>query len=99
MVSYYIIMVILIHLMVNNTIDYNITDNMKYEWRSGSCKQCSGWMYDINHETLRYTPEKDYPVQLFTENIINNKLKPIIITKSNIEKQINNLISLLKEKK
>ena len=56
-------------------------------------------MYDINHESLRYTPDKDYPVHLFTDNIINNKLKPIIITKSNIEKQINHFIKYLKDNK
>ena len=72
---------------------------MKYEWRMGTCKQCSGWMYNINHDTLRYKPEKDYPVELFTENIVEDKLKPTIITKSNIEKQVNRLILLLKEKR
>jgi hypothetical protein len=72
---------------------------MKYEWRMGTCKQCSGWMYNINHDTLRYKPEKDYPVELFTENIVEGKLKPTIITKSNIQKQVNRLILLLKEKR
>ena len=75
--------------------DYDIV-NMNYEWRQ-SCQQCSGWMYDLNHESLQYTPEKDYPVHLFPDNIINNKLKPTMITKSNIEKQINDLIKYLKE--
>jgi hypothetical protein len=56
-------------------------------------------MYNINHESLRYTPDKDYPVQLFPDNIINNKLKPIIVTKSDIELKINKVIKLLKESK
>lgn len=71
---------------------------MNFEWRQ-SCKQCSGWMLDINHESLRYTPEKGYPIHLFPDNIINNKLKPTMITKSNIEKQINDLIKYLIENK
>ena len=75
--------------------DYDIV-NMNYEWRQ-SCQQCSGWMYDLNHESLQYTPEKDYPIHLFPDNIINNKLKPTMITKSNIEKQINDLLNYLKE--
>ena len=72
---------------------------MEYEWRTGSCRECSSWMYDIRHESLRFTPENDYPVQLFTDNIINNKLKPIVVKKSYIEKQINQLIQYLKDSK
>ena len=77
----------------------NILDNMKHEWRTGSCNECSSWMYDIRHPSLRFTPEKDYPAQLFTDNIINNKLKPIVVKKSYIEKQINQLIEYLKDSK
>jgi hypothetical protein len=71
-------------------------DNMKYEWRSNTCKECSCWMYDINHVTLRFKPDKDYPIHLFNDNIIDKKLIPSHITKSNIEEKINKLLIYLK---
>ena len=45
-------------------------------------------MYDLNHEKLRFTPDKDYPIHLFNDNVIDNKLIPTRITKSNIEEKI-----------
>lgn len=73
-----------------------IIDNIKYEWRSKTCRDCSSWMYDLNHETLRYKPDKDYPIHLFHDNIIDNKIIPTRITKSTVEEKINKLILYLK---
>jgi RNase P subunit RPR2 len=36
--------------------------SIKYEWRDGTCEKCSAWLYNLNHDKLKYQPEKEYPV-------------------------------------
>lgn len=73
--------------------------DMRYEWRTKNCNDCSCWLYDMMHKKLLYKPEKSFPFDLFNEEHEDGYLKPNTIKKKDIEKKINKLIVLLQNNK
>jgi hypothetical protein len=79
-------------------IDEMTSDRVTYhDWRDKSCKHCSAWMYNMEHDKLWYEPDNDYPIHDMdaTIKIKDGKIGPRIITGDDIIKGINYCCSKL----
>lgn len=52
-------------------------------------------MYHLDHDSLRFLPDNDYPIDIFKDEIIEEKLRPRQISRSLIENKVNDIIKYL----
>ena len=74
--------------IIEESLNTSDNTNMRYEWRENNCNICSSWLYHLNHKLLHYTPEKNYPIEVFSDDLVDGKLKPKIISKELIERGV-----------
>lgn len=60
--------------------------NQRFEWRENTCQKCTGWMYHMNDKMLQFKPDKDFPIDIFKDDVRDGFLLPYKIKKSKIEK-------------
>jgi hypothetical protein len=44
------------------------SEGKNYSWRSGVCRDCSAWMYDIANPLLQFQPDNNFPQEMRLSN-------------------------------
>ena len=77
----------------------NKLSKFKYEWRSGNCKKCTAWMYHSNSSLLHFLPENNFPIILFQNELVNGKLRPYKINRTNVVRGIHQVVDNIEKNK